>query len=111
MIAELIVSMALRTVTAYNGVPEQTDDTPCISASGDDICSARRWGAHVCAANFVPLGSHLAILDTSSMTAYECVVLDRMNRRYPNRVDIFMGDDIARARSFGIQKLLVYVVR
>ena len=28
-------------VTGYNTVPQQTDDTPCIAASGSDICGRR----------------------------------------------------------------------
>ena len=38
-----VKSETIRVVTAYNvGDPRQTDDTPCIAANGEDICSALR---------------------------------------------------------------------
>jgi len=45
------------TATAYNSVPEQTDDTPFITASGSHV----RMG--VIAANFLPMGTLVKIPD------------------------------------------------
>ena len=57
-----IESETVRIVTAYNaGDPGQTDDTPCISANGENICKALAAGQKRCAANFVPLGSRIYI--------------------------------------------------
>ena len=37
----IVKSETVRIVTAYNaGDPRQTDDTPCISANGENICQA-----------------------------------------------------------------------
>ncbi len=84
-----VKSETIRVVTAYNvGDPRQTDDTPCISANGENICSALANGEMRCAANFVPLGSRLHV-DKIGV----CLVTDRMNRRYRNRVDIAMRKD------------------
>lgn len=94
----------VREVTAYNvGVRAQTSDTPCIGASGRDLCELVARNVKVCAANFVPLGTILKI------DAYgECVVLDRMHHRFSHRVDIAMKEDeIEEAREFGLQKRLV----
>jgi len=85
-------------VTAYNSVPWQTDDTPCIGAQGTDICKYLAAGSNTCAANFVPLGTVLEVEDLGT-----CVVRDRMNSRYYYRIDWYMGDDVAGARSFGIK--------
>ncbi len=95
----------VREVTAYNvGVREQTSDTPCIGAGGDDLCRLTER-IKVCAANFVPLGTILEIEKVG-----ECVVLDRMHRRFPHRVDIAMRDHEAReAREFGLQRRVVQV--
>jgi 3D (Asp-Asp-Asp) domain-containing protein len=102
-----VKSETIRVVTAYNvGDPRQTDDTPCISASGENICSALANGQMRCAANFVPLGSRLHV-DKIGV----CLVTDRMNKRYRNRVDIAMRkDEYRKACRFGRQKLHVKIL-
>ena len=89
-----------RYITAYNvGVVAQTDNTPCIGASGDNLCELIELGVNICAANFVPLRTDLEIEGIG-----KCKVLDRMNKRYSFRVDIAMGpDEIAKAEQFGIK--------
>jgi 3D (Asp-Asp-Asp) domain-containing protein len=100
-------SETIRIVTAYNaGDPRQTDDTPCIAANGENICKALAKGKKRCAANFVPLGSHLHV-DKVGV----CLVTDRTNKRYRNRVDIAMQKhEYHKARQFGRQKLIVKVI-
>jgi 3D (Asp-Asp-Asp) domain-containing protein len=102
-----VKSETIRVVTAYNvGDPRQTDDTPCISANGEDICRALANGEMRCAANFVPLGSRLHV-DKIGV----CLVTDRMNKRYRNRVDIAMHkNDYRKALRFGRQKLRVKIL-
>ncbi len=89
-----------RYITAYNvGVIAQTDNTPCIGASGDNLCQLVEQNINVCAANFVPLGTYLEIEGVG-----RCKVLDRMNARYISRVDIAMGpDEIVKAERFGLR--------
>jgi len=96
----------VREVTAYNvGVPEQTSENPCIGASGQDLCRLVREGRNVCAANFVALGTVLRIEKYG-----ECVVLDRMHRRFSHRVDIAMKEDaVEDARAFGLKRRVVGV--
>ena len=101
-------SPVVREVTAYNvGDRSQTDSTPCISASGENICRALKRGKKRCAANFVPFGTVLHIKGYGT-----CTVTDRMNRRYYNRVDIAMKpNEKERAIKFGKQKLYVKVIK
>ncbi len=102
-----VKSETIRFVTAYNvGDPRQTDDTPCISANGENICRALANGERRCAANFVPLGSRLHV-DKIGV----CLVTDRMNKRYRNRVDIAMRkNEYHKALRFGRQKLHVKIL-
>lgn len=95
---------AVLEVTAYNvGVREQTSETPCIGAVGQDLCQKVAQGEKICAANFVDLGTILHIEGYG-----ECLVLDRMHKRFPYRVDIAMREDeIAEAREFGLQRRFV----
>ncbi len=94
----------VRMVTAYNvGDPKQTNLRPCIGATGDNLCNLVRKGVNVCAANFVPLGSKLYVEKFG-----ECVVLDKMNARFENRVDLAMKkSEYGRAVKFGVQRLNV----
>ena len=103
-----VVSQTYRIVTAYNaGDPNQTDDTPCIDASNTDICQALDQGELRCAANFVKLGTKIHIDKIGT-----CLVTDRTNRRYKNRVDIAMKkDEKKKALRFGRQKLLVKILK
>ncbi len=96
----------VREVTAYNvGVPEQTSDNACIGASGENLCRLVDAGRKICAANFVALGTILHIDHYG-----ECVVLDRMHRRFSRRVDIAMRQDaVDEAIEFGLQKRVVAV--
>lgn len=97
----------VREVTAYNvGVRGQTSDEPCIGATGENLCRLIARGLKVCAANFVEPETILNIEGYG-----ECVVLDRMHRRFAHRVDIAMREDeVDRALEFGIQRRQVEVI-
>lgn len=92
------------TVSAYNSVPEQTDSSPCISADGSNICNRYAKGERICATNDWKLGTRLKIKGLG-----DCVVADRMNRRYTGtgRIDWYMGMDVQGARQFGLKHLNV----
>jgi 3D (Asp-Asp-Asp) domain-containing protein len=83
----------VRVITAYNPVEAQTDDTPCIAASGLNICETRK---NIVASNEFPFGTRLLI---EGEIYY---VEDRTNSRYQYRVDILM-DSYEEARKWGIQ--------
>jgi 3D (Asp-Asp-Asp) domain-containing protein len=94
-------------VTAYNvGDVAQTDDEPCIDASNTDICKALDKGERRCAANFIPLGTFIYIEGYG-----DCVVTDRMNRRYQKHVDIAMKKHEKRkALDFGRRTLFIFIL-
>lgn len=72
-------------VTGYNTVPAQTDDTPCIAASGADICGRR--DAVACPTR-IGLGTVVEIRGTT----YVCE--DRLARKYNTRFDISCDKDV-----------------
>ncbi|MBL7021923.1 3D domain-containing protein [Patescibacteria group bacterium] len=86
------------TVTAYNSLPWQTDDTPCIAASGMDVCE--RDAEDIIATNFahLPFGTRVKLPDLYGDRIFR--VEDRMNKRYYQRADIWMKD-YADAKAFG----------
>lgn len=92
------------TVTAYSSTPDQTDNTPCITANGYNLCEENE--ENVIAANFLPLGTKVKIPD--HFGDQEFYVQDRMNKRFSNRVDVWMKTREA-AQEFGVKKLKVEI--
>ncbi len=88
-------------VTAYSSTPEETDDTPFITASG----SAVREG--VVATNLLPFGTKVLIPEYFGERVF--VVEDRMHSRKTNNLDIWMASK-QEARKFGISQTKVVVL-
>lgn len=77
-------TIAYAHVTGYNTVPEQTDSTPCIAASGDDICG--RDDVIACP-RALPLGTVVEI------DGKDYICLDRLAPKYDHRYDISCDKD------------------
>lgn len=84
------------TVTAYSSTPDQTDDSPFVTANGTWVHSG------TLAANFLSFGTKVRLPDYSGDKVY--VVEDRMNQRYTYRADIWMETREA-AKQFGVRTL------
>ncbi len=69
-------------LTAYSSHPDETDDTPFLTASGTET----RDG--VIAANFLPFGTMIRIPELFGDKVF--IVEDRMHRKFSKRVDIWM---------------------
>lgn len=95
-----VISSGKVHMTAYNSLPNQTDSTPWITASGS------RCREGVIAANFLPIGTKVMIEGFGDQVF---TVEDRMNKRYYKRIDIWFReyDD---AIKFGVRKLKYYVL-
>ena len=92
--------LGYRIVTAYNPVPNQTDNTPCISASGMNICEIQR---NIIATNEFAFGTLLMI----DGKVWE--VQDRTNKRYSHRIDLLMYD-YQEAKNWGKRTLKIDLV-
>jgi 3D (Asp-Asp-Asp) domain-containing protein len=89
------------TTTAYSSTPDQTDDTPFITANGTRV----RDG--IIATNFLPFGAKVRFPDYSGNKVY--TVTDRMNKRFSDRADIWF-ETREQAMNFGIRKLKMEVL-
>ena len=89
------------TATAYSSTPDQTDDSPFITASGTYV----RDG--IVAANFLPLGTLIKIPDLYGDKIF--IVEDRMNRRYVYNIDIWFPER-SHAKNFGVKKVKIEVI-
>jgi 3D (Asp-Asp-Asp) domain-containing protein len=96
----------LMEVTAYNSVPEQTDDSPCIDSDNTNICERFKNGENICASNDFPLGSRIIVESFG-----ECTITGRTNKRFSNLVDLYFGNDVEAALNFGRQYLLIQQVK
>lgn len=91
------------TATAYNSTPAQTDGRPHLAAWGDRIEPGMRIIA--VSPDLIDAG-----LDHGTEVRIEGLegkwtVLDRTASRHRQRIDIYMGKDVAAARQWGIRKV------
>ncbi|MDO8495833.1 MAG: hypothetical protein Q7S43_00035 [bacterium] len=103
----IVVSTHAVRATGYSSTPDQTDDTPFITASGAYV----RDG--IVAANFsidgrrVPFGTLVRIPEIYGEKVF--VVEDRMNSRYTNNLDIWFPERNL-AKEFGSKRVVIEVV-
>ncbi len=90
-------------LTAYTSRPEETDDTPFITASGT------RTRKGIVANNFLPFGTRIKIPEIYGDKIF--VVEDRMHwRKSNNHVDIWFSC-LAKARKFGIKEGYIKILK
>jgi 3D (Asp-Asp-Asp) domain-containing protein len=88
-------------LTAYSSSPDETDDTPFITASGERV----RDG--IVATNFLPMNSTIQIPEIFGDKVF--IVKDRMHHRKTNFVDIWMSSK-EEALEFGIYETQIIVI-
>lgn len=81
-------------VTAYSSSPEETDETPFITASGSKV----RFG--VAAVNFLPLGAKIRLPKIFGDQIF--VVEDRLHEKNSDRIDIWLPSK-SEALEFGVK--------
>ncbi|OWW25674.1 hypothetical protein B4Q04_08700 [Zobellia sp. OII3] len=92
-------------VSAYNSVHWQTDEEPSVAAWGDTLLPGMK--AIAVSRDLLDLGleqgSHVKIQGLDGFYT----VMDKMHSRWKNKIDIYMGTDIAKARKWGRKKLKI----
>lgn len=92
-------------ITAYNSEAKQTDNSPCITANGFNVCE--NGIEDTVAANFLPFGSKVKIPELFGDRVF--IVRDRMNKRFSNRVDVWMIER-PDAVKFGVKTAKIEVL-
>lgn len=100
-----VVRTSTHVMTAYNSEPGQTDNSPCITANGFNVCEHGK--EDTIAANFLKFGTKVQIPELFGDRIF--IVRDRMNKKHPNRVDIWMIDKQA-ALKFGVKTAKIVVL-
>ncbi|MGB6153284.1 MAG: hypothetical protein WBG48_14980 [Pricia sp.] len=90
-------------VSAYNSTVAQTDGLPTLAAWSDTLVPGMK--AIAVSRDLIPLG-----LDHNTQVKIEgldgiFLVKDKMASRMRNKIDIYMGMDIERAKEWGTQEL------
>jgi len=88
-------------ITAYASVPDETDDTPFITANGTHV----RDG--IVASNLLPLGTEIMIPSLFGTKVF--VVEDRMAPKFKKSIDIWMPS-VGKAIYFGLHYADVVVI-
>lgn len=94
------------TASAYNSVFWQTDSiNPSVAAWGDTLKPGMKSIA--VSRDLIKMGlthNTMVKIDTFPDTFY---VKDKMHYRWRNRIDIYMGKDVKKAREWGRKKLII----
>ena len=91
--------------TAYNSLVGQTDNSPCITANGHDLCKQYEEDGfgNTIAANFLPMVTQVKFPELYGDKIF--IVRDRMNARYGyGRIDIWLPE-YSEAKTFGVKRL------
>lgn len=87
------------TATAYNSVESQTNENPTRAAWGDELYPGLK--AIAVSRDLLPLGLTRGARVQIEGLEGEYVVLDKMNKRWQRKIDVYMGLDVQAARQFG----------
>lgn len=87
------------TATAYNSVEAQTSKQPWLAAWGDTLAPGMKVIA--VSRDLLELGLGRGTVVRIDGLEGQFVVLDKMNKRWRRKIDVYMGSDIQAARKFG----------
>lgn len=97
-----VVKSVKMTITAYTSTPDQTDDTPFITASGAHVADG------VIAINGLPFNTLIRIPEISGSKIY--IVKDRMHSRKGTKHADIWFEDLKEARQFGAKVATIEIV-
>ena len=96
----------LVTATAFNSLPLQGQGNPNVGAWGDRITPGMKVVA--VSSDLVSIGLTRGAKVRIDGLSNEYVVLDRMPANWKKRIDIYMGNDVKAARSWGRREVNIY---
>jgi 3D (Asp-Asp-Asp) domain-containing protein len=96
----------LVTATAFNSLPKQAQGNPNVGAWGDRIIPG--MNAVAVSSDLVSLGLTRGTKVRIDGLRDEYVVLDRMPPKWKKRIDIYMGNDVNAAQSWGRREVNIY---
>ncbi|WP_373058329.1 3D domain-containing protein [Zunongwangia sp. H14] len=97
------------TVSAYNSLHNQAEGDPNITAWGDTLKPGTK--AIAVSRDLIKKGLNYNTRVKIEGFEGEFLVKDKMHYRWKNKIDIYMGENVKKARKFGRKRLeIAYVV-
>jgi len=93
------------TATAYNSLPGQTSGNPQIAAWGDRLEPGMK--AIAVSRDLLEMGLTRGTRVRIDGLPGEYRVLDKMNKRWKRKIDVYMGHDVDAARRFGRRRVRI----
>ncbi len=94
------------TATAYTSSPTETDSTPSLTAWGDTLRPGIK--AIAVSRDLIKIGlSHGVEVSIDGLNG-KYIVLDKMNKRWKRKIDIYMGLDVKKAKKWGKKKVVIH---
>jgi len=93
------------TASAYTSHPGQTHGDPFVAAWGDALTPDMKVIA--VSRDLLREGLSRGARVKIEGLPGEYVVLDKMNKRWHDKIDIYMGEDIAAARRWGVREVRI----
>ena len=93
------------TASAYNSVENQTSDQPNLGAWGDTLKPGMKCIAVSRDLLSIGIDHNTKVKITGLKGIY--LVKDKMNERWTNKIDIYMGENIKQARERGSKKVTI----
>jgi len=91
--------------SAYNSVEYQTSDQPNIGAWGDTLKPGMKCIAVSRDLLAIGIGQNTKVKIKGLKGIY--LVKDKMNEKWTNKIDIYMGENIKKAKEWGSKKVTI----
>ncbi len=94
------------TASAYTSSVGETDDTPNLAAWGDTLKPGMKSIA--VSRDLIDMGlTHNQEVTIEGLDG-TYLVLDKMNKRWKKKIDIYMGEDVEKARQWGKKEVVIH---
>lgn len=93
------------TATAYTSTANETDSSPSITAWGDTLKPGMK--AIAVSRDLIEMGLSHGVKVTIDGLEGTYTVLDKMNKRWTQKIDIYMGTDVKRAKEWGKRRIII----
>jgi len=92
--------------TAYTSSERETDSTPFLAAWGNELKPGMKSLA--VSRDLLELGLTNNTKVRIEGLEGDYLVLDKMNKRWEKKIDIYMGTDVKKAKQWGKKKVTIY---
>ncbi len=94
------------TASAYTSSLNETDSTPSLAAWGDTLKPGMKSIA--VSRDLIKMGLSHGVKVSIDGLEGKYTVLDKMNKRWTKKIDIYMGLDIQKAKNWGKKKVVIH---